>query len=69
MDNSYNDNMKPYLDLTEDLSKYLKGTDIKIPIIVICGMQSHGKSSTLESITHIYLPQGDGTKTICSIKI
>lgn len=69
MDNSYNDNMKPYLDLTEDLSKYLKGTDIKIPIIVICGMQSHGKSSTLESITHISLPQGDGTKTICPIKI
>ena len=69
MDNSYNDNMKPYLDLAEDLSKYLKGTDIKIPIIVICGMQSHGKSSTLESITHISLPQGDGTKTICPIKI
>ena len=69
MDNSYNDNMKPYLDLTEGLSKYLKGTDIKIPIIVICGMQSHGKSSTLESITHISLPQGDGTKTICPIKI
>ena len=69
MDNSYNDNMKPYLDLAEDLSKYLKGTDIKMPIIVICGMQSHGKSSTLESITHISLPQGDGTKTICPIKI
>ena len=69
MDNSYNDNMKPYLDLAEDLRKYLKGTDIKIPIIVICGMQSHGKSSTLESITHISLPQGDGTKTICPIKI
>lgn len=32
-------------------------------------MQSHGKSSTLESITHISLPQGNGTKTICPIKI
>ena len=32
-------------------------------------MQSHGKSSTLESITHISLPKGDGTVTICPIKI
>jgi len=32
-------------------------------------MQSHGKSSTLESITNISLPKGDDTVTICPIKI
>ena len=32
-------------------------------------MQSHGKSSTLESITNISLPKGDGTVTVCPIKI
>ncbi len=32
-------------------------------------MQSHGKSSILESITHISLPKGDGTITIYPIKI
>lgn len=69
MDKSYNDNIRPLLDLADSLSVYLKGTDIKIPRIASCGMQSHGKSSTLESITHIHLPKGDGTVTICPIKI
>ena len=69
MDKSYNDNIRPLLDLADSLSGYLKGTDIKIPRIASCGMQSHGKSSTLESITHIHLPKGDGTVTICPIKI
>ena len=32
-------------------------------------MQSHGNSSTLEFITHISLPKGGGTVTICPIKI
>ena len=40
-----------------------------MPKIVSCGMQSHGKSSTLESITHISLPKGTGTVTICPILI
>ena len=69
MDKSYNDNIRPLLDLADSLSVYLKGTNIKIPRIASCGMQSHGKSSTLESITHIHLPKGDGTVTICPIKI
>ena len=69
MDKSYNDNIRPLLDLADRLTPLLKGTTIKIPRIASCGMQSHGKSSTLESITHISLPKGDGTVTICPIKI
>jgi hypothetical protein len=69
MDKSYNDNIRPLLDVVEKITPLLKGTDIKIPIIASCGMQSHGKSSTLESITHISLPKGEGTVTICPIKI
>ena len=69
MDKSYNDNIKPLLDVVEKITPLLKGTDIKIPRIASCGMQSHGKSSTLESITHISLPKGEGTVTICPIKI
>ena len=30
MDKSYNDNIRPLLDLADSLSGYLKGTDIKI---------------------------------------
>ncbi len=69
MDKAFNDNIRPLLDLAEKLTPLLKGTNIKLPRIASCGMQSHGKSSTLESITHISLPKGDGTVTICPIKI
>ena len=69
MDKEYNENIRPLLDLADKLAPILKGTKIKIPRIASCGMQSHGKSSTLESITHISLPKGDGTVTICPIKI
>ena len=69
MDKAYNDNIRPLLDLADKLTPLLKGTKIRIPRIASCGMQSHGKSSTLESITHISLPKGDGTVTICPIKI
>ena len=69
MDKSYNDNIRPLLDLADSLPALLKGTSIRIPRIASCGMQSHGKSSTLESITHIPLPTGNNTVTICPIKI
>ena len=69
MDKSYNDSIRPLLDLADRLTVLFKGTTIKIPRIASCGMQSHGKSSTLESITHISLPKGEGTVTICPIKI
>ena len=69
MDKAFNDNIRPLLDLADKLTGLLKGTEIKLPIIASCGMQSHGKSSTLESITHISLPQGESTVTLCPIKI
>ena len=71
MDRAYNDEIRPLLDLTEDIVNILKGKVKKVntPIIASCGMQSHGKSSMLESITNISLPKGDGTITICPIKI
>ena len=57
------------LEIFDRLKDVIKLAKIKVPIIATCGMQSHGKSSTLESITHISLPQGEGTKTLCPIKI
>ena len=64
MDKSYNDEIRPLLDLADKLTVFLKGTPIRIPRIASCGMQSHGKSSTLESITYISLLKWDGTVTI-----
>ena len=41
MDKSYNDKIRPLLDLADSLPSLLKGTNIKIPRIASCGMQSH----------------------------
>jgi len=61
--------IRPLLDIHEKLKDVLALANIKTPKIVTCGMQSHGKSSTLESITNIELPSKSGTCTICPIKI
>ncbi|ORX52168.1 P-loop containing nucleoside triphosphate hydrolase protein [Piromyces finnis] len=37
--------------------------------IVFYGMQSHGKSSAIESIIDIYIPQGNNTVTLCPLKL
>ena len=64
-----NARIRPLLDVYEELKFTLKLAKITEPKIATCGMQSHGKSSTLESITKIELPTKAETCTICPIKI
>ena len=64
-----NSKIKPLLEIFDRLKDVIKLAKIKVPIIATCGMQSHGKSSTLESITKIQLPTKAETCTICPIKI
>ena len=64
-----NSRVRPLLDVYEDLKNTLKLVEINEPKIATCGMQSHGKSSTLESITKIELPTKAETCTICPIKV
>ena len=64
-----NRKIRPLLEIYEKLKDVLKIAKIGIPKIATCGMQSHGKSSTLESITKIELPTKEETCTICPIKI
>ena len=64
-----NSKIRPLLEIFDRLKDVLKLAKIKTPIIATCGMQSHGKSSTLESITKIQLPTKAETCTICPIKI
>jgi hypothetical protein len=64
-----NSRIRPLLDVYEELKHTLKLAKISEPKIATCGMQSHGKSSTLESITKIELPTKAETCTICPIKI
>ena len=42
--------------------------DLRIPGIIVCGNQSAGKSSLIESITRVPLPRSDGTCTRCPIE-
>lgn len=64
-----NSKIRPLLDIHERLKDVLTLAKIRTPKIATCGMQSHGKSSTLESITKIELPSKAETCTICPIKI
>ena len=64
-----NSKIRPLLEIFDRLKDVLKLAKIKTPIIATCGMQSHGKSSTLESITKIQLSTKAETCTICPIKI
>ena len=64
-----NSKIRPLLDIHERLKDVLTLANIRTPKIATCGMQSHGKSSTLESITKIELPSKAETCTICPIKI
>ncbi|OWA54970.1 Dynamin-1-like protein [Hypsibius exemplaris] len=46
------------------------GTDLPLPLIVVVGAQSDGKSSVLESIVgHPFLPRGEGCVTRTPIKL
>ena len=69
LDRLFENNIRPLLDLIDSLRDYLESPDIPIPTIITMGMQSSGKSSTLESITHIKLPQGEDMVTITPIEI
>ena len=64
-----NSKIRPLLEVYDKLKDVFEIAKIKTPIIATCGMQSHGKSSTLESITKIELPTKAETCTICPIKI
>ena len=64
-----NSKIRPLLEIYDKLKDVLKIAKIKAPKIATCGMQSHGNSSTLESITKIELPMKAETCTICPIKI
>ena len=64
-----NKKIRPLIDISDKYKDVIHIAGIKDPIIATCGMQSHGKSSTLESITKIELPSKAETFTICPIKI
>ena len=57
MEKEYVKNIKPILDCYDKIREILTNEKIELPKIVVVGDQSSGKSSVLESITGVSLPE------------
>ena len=56
----FNQKVRPYIDLVDDLRRHGLEQDIQLPSAVVIGDQSSGKSSILEAISGVQLPRGSG---------
>ncbi|KAK9820307.1 hypothetical protein WJX72_008773 [[Myrmecia] bisecta] len=66
----YDEEIRPKLDVLDKIRPYLKEEDgIQTPAIVVCGDQSAGKSSVIESISGIQLPRGQGIVTRAPLEL
>eukprot|EP00947_MAST-08B_sp_MAST-8B-sp1_P002762 g2762.t1 len=65
----YQENVRPVLDLVDDLRKIGVQQDLPIPQIAVMGDQSSGKSSVLEAISGIPFPRGAGLVTRCATQL
>lgn len=63
MEDSFSQEVRPYLDLIDQLREKGLNKELSLPQIVVMGDQSSGKSSVLESISGIPFPRGTGLVT------
>lgn len=63
-----NEEHRQLLDVTDRLW-CLRLSQIKLPQLVVCGDQSSGKSSVLQSISGVNFPVNDGTCTRFATKV
>lgn len=58
-------NVRPILDLYDELREILRFENFEFPKIITVGDQSAGKTSVLEAISKLNLPRGESTTTKC----
>jgi len=51
------------LDIIDKIKEHDLDRELDLPMLVVCGKQSSGKSSVLEAITRISFPKGENTCT------
>lgn len=69
MDDIFTKEIRPTLDVIDQLRSVGLSQEISLPQIVVMGDQSSGKSSVLQSISGIPFPKGSGLVTRCPIEL
>ena len=63
------EDVRPWLNLADDLRNLKIDQDLSIPMIAVMGDQSSGKSSVLEALSGVPLPRGSGLTTRCPLRL
>ncbi|KAM9454732.1 interferon-induced GTP-binding protein Mx1-like [Clarias gariepinus] len=69
LNNSYERNVRPCIDLIDSLRALGVEKDLALPTIAVIGDQSSGKSSVLEALSGVALPRGSGVVTRCPLEL
>jgi interferon-induced GTP-binding protein Mx1 len=69
MEESFDREVRPYLDLVDALRHVGVHQEISLPQIAVMGDQSSGKSSVLQSLSGIPFPKGTGLVTRCPTQL
>jgi len=69
MEIEYEKNVRPWLELAEDLRTLSLDSQLAVPQICVMGDQSSGKSSVLEALSGVPFPRGSGLVTRCPCRM
>lgn len=69
MEETFSKEIRPTLDIIDQLRAVGLSQEVSLPQIVVMGDQSSGKSSVLQSIAGIPFPRGSGLVTRCPIEL
>jgi hypothetical protein len=64
-----NRDVRPWLQLAEDLTEISLDKHLSVPQIAVMGDQSSGKSSVLEALSGVPFPRGTGLVTRCPTRL
>lgn len=66
---NYEKEVRPWLQLAEDLRSLSLDNKLSVPQICVMGDQSSGKSSVLEALSGVPFPRGSGLVTRCPVRL